>query len=122
MRAKTIRPLNCPKTPANPSGVLPAGSIDAGPDCWKLVTHGVAIPDDDECAKKVNMSAEELASVQHSYNRLAAGIHPEDWAAFDAGEMVGYDKDGRKIPGPNFQGGEAEYEASADAAEHETLA
>jgi hypothetical protein len=121
MKAKTIRPLNCHRTPQNPEGVLPAGSIDAGPESWKLVVHGVAIPEDEECRLKAGMTPEQMAERQRTYNRLAAGIHPDDWAEFDRGEMVGYDEAGRKIPGPNFVGSLADFEASADASEDEVL-
>lgn len=121
MKAKTIRPLNTVKSERFPDGLLPAGFIDEGPESWKLVVHGVAIPEDEECRLKVNMTPEEMAQRQHVYNRLAVGIHPEDWAAYDRGEMIGYDEQGRKIPGPNFAGGQADYEASADATESEVL-
>jgi hypothetical protein len=121
MKAKTIRLLNCKKTANNPRGVWPVGTVIDNPDSWLLVTHGVAIPDDEECRIKAGMTPAEMVQQQHVYNRLAAGIHPDDWAAFDAGEMIGYDAQGRKIPGPNFVGGEAEFNASGDHAEHETL-
>lgn len=121
MKCKTIRRLNCPRTPQNPEGVLPVGFVDDGPESWKLVVHGVAIPEDEECRLKVNMTPEQMAERQRTYNRLAAGIHPEDWAAYDRGEMIGYDEQGRKIPGPNFVGGEADFEATADSSESEVL-
>ncbi len=121
MKAKTIRPLNTHKTPQNPGGLLPAGFIDACPESWKLVVHGVAIPEDEECRLKVNMTPEQMAERQRTYNRLAAGIHPDDWEAFDRGEMIGYDEQGHKVPGPNFAGGLADFEASADASEGEVL-
>lgn len=122
MKAKTIRQLNTKKTPDNPLGILPVRFVDEGPDSWMLVAHGVAVPADEECRVKVNMTPEEMTKAQHAYERLSRGIHPNDWAEFDAGEMIGYDEQGRKIPGPNFVGGETDFNASADQAEHETLA
>ncbi len=122
MRCKTIRNLNCPRTAEHPDGTLPAGSIDSGPESWKLVVHGVAVPDDEECRLKVNMTPEQMAERQRTYSRLAAGIHPDDWEAYDRGEMVGYDEKGRKIPGPNFSGGLADFEASGDLEEADVLA
>ena len=80
---------------------------------------GVAVPEDEECRLKCDLSPEELARRQHAYRRLA--IHPDDWEAFDRGEMVGYDDAGRPIPGPNWCGGLADYEGGVEE-EPEVLA
>jgi hypothetical protein len=114
MQAKTIRALSAPRSERFPDGVLPAGTIDDGPDSWRLVMAGVAEPADEECRAKCNLSREQMDTLQHAYDRLSLGIHPDDWAAFDAGEMIGYDERGRHIPGPNYCGGEADFEASAE--------
>jgi len=42
-----------------------------------------------------------MAVVQHAQRRAAAGIHPEDFEAYDRGEMVGYFPDGSWVPGEN---------------------
>lgn len=84
-----------------PDGKIPAGMTREHPDAWKLVRMGVAVSADAECEKKVNMTDLQLAQVQHAQRRVRAGIHPDDYAAFDAGEMIGYYPDGSFIPGPN---------------------
>jgi hypothetical protein len=38
---------------------------------------------------------------QRAQRRASAGIHPEDFDAFDAGVMSGYYPDGQPIPGPS---------------------
>lgn len=80
-----------------------SGYVHEHPECWRLVRHGCAEPADDECRERANMTVEEMAVVQHAYGRVSRGIAPEDYAAFDAGEMVGYRADGSMIPGPNYQ-------------------
>ena len=84
-----------------PTGKKPIGTILESPNCWKLVRMGAAICADEECEQRVNMTDRELATVQHAQRRVRAGIHPEDYDAFDAGEMTGYYPDGSFIPGPN---------------------
>ena len=84
-----------------PDGKIPAGTTREHPEAWKLVRMGVAVPADEECEKKVDMTDRELAQVQHAQRRVRADIHPEDYEAFDAGEMIGYYPNGAFIPGPN---------------------
>lgn len=81
----------------------PAGHIHERPDAYRLVQHGNAIPADDECREACGMTDEDMEYAQKSYRRTAAGIHPDDYAAFDAGLMTGYDPDGKPIPGPNAE-------------------
>lgn len=80
----------------------PAGTVFDAADCFRLVELGVAVPHDDECkALFANRTAEQIAATEHAARRLSAGIDPEDFARFDAGELLGYTADGRDIPGPN---------------------
>ena len=47
---------------------------------------------------------------------VAQGIAPEDYQAYRAGAMVGYDGDGNWIPGPHFDAW-VETEAEAEGIE-----
>lgn len=82
---------------------------------YRFVQNGDAVAEDDECREAANRTPEQLAAAQHARERLARGIHPEDWPAYEAGYMIGYDPDGEWIPGPNY----AEYAAAEQAAEDE---
>jgi hypothetical protein len=85
----------------DPSGTAPAGTVIDDPRCFWLVRQGVAEPIDEECAVKAGMSPESFAAARRAYERTEKGIHPDDFAAYDAGEMVGYDNQEDPIPGPN---------------------
>ena len=81
----------------------PAVQGPALADCWRAVTCGWADPADDECdAKSGRMGRARLDAAQQAYTRVAKGIHPDDYEAFDAGEMTGYNADGSWIKGPNY--------------------
>jgi len=71
-------------------------------DCYKLVKMGVAEAADEECKQAVSMTTEQLRQAQHAARRLSAGIHPEDFALYDAGIITGYTPDGQYQPGPNW--------------------
>lgn len=90
------------------------GTMFSTPDCYKLVRQGAALPIDDECREAAGMDAEQMASAQRAYERLSAGIDPEDFELYDAGVIVGYNPDGSFKPGPNFHLLE---QAAEDAAE-----
>lgn len=79
----------------------PAGTIIDDPECWRLVLNGVAVAADDECRAMDTRNPEQVAAAQKAIKRLQLGIHPDDFRAYEAGEMIGYDKDGQPIPGPN---------------------
>ena len=82
-------------------GVLPAGHIIEHRQAPILVQIGAAESADEECAKAANRTPAQLAAAQRSYVKVRAGIHPSDFDAFDAGQMVGYNPDGSFKPGPN---------------------
>lgn len=113
MRAKTLLDLGCAcKTCIEnngngcvdyPDSIIPAGTIIDRPDSYLLVQAGAAIPDDDECEKAAAMTPRAMELAQRAQLRAAAGIHPEDFEAFDSGEMIGYYPDGSPIPGPNAE-------------------
>jgi hypothetical protein len=75
----------------------PVGTIIDDPDCWRLVMMGVAVPYDDECRDKTAQTPEQVAAAQHAARRLSAGIDPADFARYDSGELLGYDKNGEDL-------------------------
>jgi len=80
------------------------GAIHDHPQCWMLVQQGCAEPADDECAARAGrMDRKKLDAAQHAYERLVRGIHMDDFEAYDAGEILGYNPDGSYIKGPNWK-------------------
>ncbi len=77
------------------------GAILEEKNCFMLVEMGCAVPADDECAKACGMTPEMIRAAMKAYERLALGIHPDDFEKFDAGEIAGYNSDGSCKPGPN---------------------
>ncbi len=94
-------PADAPATARRTIGIRPAGSVLEDPDAYQLVEHGVAEPADEECAAAVRLTPAELERQRVAYPKIAAGIHPDDFPAYDAGLMIGYNPDGSFIPGPN---------------------
>jgi hypothetical protein len=102
MRCRLLHDSTGDPRPDDPEGKLPAGTIVEHPDAWKLVLMGSAEPADEECQEKVSRQAtpDQLRRAQRIYIRGMRGIHPEDFAAYNRGEMVGYNSDGSwKKPG-----------------------
>jgi hypothetical protein len=79
------------------------GAILEMPDCYMLVEQGCALPEDEECRIAAGMTPEMIRAAIKAYERLDLGIHPDDFADYDAGIMAGYNADGSKKPGPNFK-------------------
>jgi hypothetical protein len=78
------------------------GTILDTPDAFRLVRNGDAEAADSECEARVGVrTPEQIARTLHERERLARGVHPEDFKAYDAGLMIGYDGNGNWIPGPN---------------------
>ncbi|WP_455387494.1 hypothetical protein [Petrachloros mirabilis] len=113
MRAKTLLDLGCACETCRknggegcttyPDSVIPAETELDWPDCHLLVLAGVALPLDEECEIAANMTPRQMELAQRAARRAAFGIHPEDFEAFDSGEMIGYYEDGSPIPGPNAE-------------------
>ena len=110
MKAQTVLVLNCAcdtcctgsgGCATYPDGKIPVGTVIEHPDAYKLVRLGCAVPADNECYFRANMTQRQMAVAQHAQRRTAAGIHPEDFEAYDRGEMVGYFPDGSWVPGEN---------------------
>lgn len=108
MKARTLQELGCACKDCRrgsqgcvdyPTGKIPAGTIIEHPKAWQLVRLGVAVPEDDECAKAANMTERQMQLAQRGARR--SRIHPDDYEAFERGEMIGYYDDGTPIPGPN---------------------
>ena len=77
------------------------GAEHEHPDVWKLVFNGCAEPADEECEQRCAGWRDGLADRLHARDRLAKGIHPDDFDKYDRGEIDGYNPDGSYIPGPN---------------------
>jgi hypothetical protein len=104
MKCKLVRDMPCHDKPAFPNDMVPAGTELEDPRAYFLVGMGVAVPVDEECKAKCQpRSPEDEAAALHSYNRLEAGVAQEDFGAYDKGYMLGYDEDGKWIPGPNYE-------------------
>lgn len=58
---------------------------------------GVAVPYDSECRDKTAQTPEQVAATQHAARRLSAGIDPSDFARYDSGELLGYDRNGADV-------------------------
>ena len=71
-------------------------------DIAMLVLIGAAVADDDECRNATKQTPQQTREAQRSYGRSRKGIHPDDFAEFDAGIIDGYGPDGKPIPGPNY--------------------
>lgn len=93
--------MRCKPCSAFPSGVKLAGTVIDHPDAFWLVRMGCAEAVDDECTAAADMTPEAWRKAHHAYPRMAAGVHPEDFAAWDSGRMRGYNPDGTFVPGPN---------------------
>jgi len=102
VKCKLLWDMGCRRSAAYPDGIMPAGSLIEHPDAWRLVNRGVAEPADEQCRRKITRSPEQIRQAQLAYPKVAAGIHPDDYALYDRGVMVGYDADGEFIPGPNY--------------------
>lgn len=111
MKARTLLVLDCacPTCQENGGegcarfldGKIPVGTVLEAPDAYRLVRLGAAEPADDECQRAAAVSPRQFEAAVKAQRRAAAGIHPEDFEAFDTGEMTGYYPDGSYIPGPN---------------------
>jgi len=101
MKAELIVDLTCIPCEAHPEGKLPKGTVQDHPEAFRLVRCGCAVPADAECEVAAGMTAEQLTKAQNGYPKVAAGLLPEDYPAWEAGYMRGYKPNGDWIPGPN---------------------
>jgi len=80
----------------------PAGCVVDGAVAEHILAVGIGLPVDDESAKEVGMSPEDLKRVQIEYDATLAKIKHEDMNLFRAGAITGYDEDGEYLRGPNW--------------------
>ncbi len=99
-----------------PNDIIPDGTVIEKENIWKLVRAGVADPADEECRIAAGMDDADIKLAKYRQRRLAAGIHYDDYDAYDQGLMIGYDGDGKWIPGSNAETNdpEAEYNGEDD--------
>lgn len=108
MKARFVYACGCEPTPEHPSKIRPVGEVIEHPDAYMLVRHGCAEPADEECAKAADVTPEQWQTAYEVYGRADAGIHPDDFWAWNKGLMRGYNPDGSWKPGPNSED-EADY-------------
>ena len=110
MKAKTVMELGCACNECGhgsqgchefPDGKKPVGTIIDHPAAYRLVRLGVAVPYDEECERAAGMNDGQVKAAQYAAKRTALGIRPDDFEAYDSGEIAGYYGDGSNIPGPN---------------------
>ena len=77
------------------------GAVLEHPESFRLVQMGKAIPADDECKDRANMSPVMIENAKFAYERLQRGIVFDDFERYGRGELIGYNADGSDIPGPN---------------------
>ena len=102
MKCRLTCEANCKRSPQYPDGKMQEGTVIDHPDAWRIVRRGMAVPEDDECRERCGMNNAQIALAQKAHERLAAGIHPDDFDAYESGAMVGYNADGSWKPGPNY--------------------
>lgn len=89
------------------------GTEFTGDHAIALVINGQATPTNDACALGCGMSAVEIAAQQVEYRMDALGIKkPEHRDLYRGGVITGYDRNGKKIPGPNFDSWQKAQEAA----------
>jgi len=87
-----------------PVPYFPEGTIFEGRQAVLLCRTGQAEPIDEECADACGMSADQLASKQVEYKMDTLGISDVgDRELYRVDVILGYNKDGEKIHGPNWQ-------------------
>ncbi len=66
-----------------------------------------------QCRARAGVPEMQMKELQRRYERADRGIQLLDWAAYDAGLMVGYNEDSSWKPGLNWmEGCEDEYYAA----------
>jgi len=101
MKCRLLVELGTDRSEQFPDGKMPVGTVLDHPKAFWQVRLGTAEAVDKECELAANRSPQQLAAARAAYPKVAAGIAPEDYQAFDEGRMVGYNPDGSFKPGPN---------------------
>lgn len=91
----------------------PQGTEFEGDMALFLCRTGQASPSDDECAKALNLTQEQIESLRVEYTMNTLGINrKEDRALYRAGVILGYDEKLQYIKGPKWD----EYQAAKEQA------
>lgn len=95
MKARLVRPMEAaPSHPLYKPGQktwLPVGTIIEHPHAYMLVRQGCARSADDECKQAARMTEGQWQAAFDVYEKVRRGIAPEDYEAFDRGE-IDYDE------------------------------
>lgn len=102
-----------PDKKGKPEAFFAVGTVYEGNHAIRICQTGQGKPLDEECARAVGMSLDQLESAQVEYKMNALGINrKEDRELFKAGVILGYDDKLNYIHGPNWDKYQA---AKADA-------
>ena len=103
---------------SNMVAIFPKGTEFDGQTALDMCKRGQAEPADEECTAALGMTEEERRERQLEYSMDALGINrKEDRKLFEAGVILGYDKELNYIPGPKWEAyhrAKAENEAAED--------
>lgn len=111
MKCRLLLDMDCKPCEDFPEGVKPAGTVIEHPEAFWLVLQGCAEAADEECEKAAPTTPQQQAARLDAYQKIEAGVMPEDREAWDRGWMRGYNPDGSWVPGPNAEEfDELEYE------------
>lgn len=101
-----------------PIAYIEAGTIIEGEQAVFMCKTGQCSPADDECAAAVGMTPDQIAAQQVEYKMNSLGINNDaDRELYRAGVIMGYDKDLKPIPGPNWEA----YQAAKAETEDEDI-
>jgi hypothetical protein len=91
-------------TDGKSTAIYAAGTEFEGEHALALCRNGQAAPSDQECIDALEMTPQQLESIQINYRMDSLGINkPEDRDLYRAGVIAGYGKGGAYLPGPNWQ-------------------
>lgn len=82
--------------------VFAVGAIIDGPLSVQMCRNGQASPIDDECREAVNLTADQLATLQLENEIAEKGVRQEDRELYIKGVIDGYDAEGNYKPGANW--------------------
>lgn len=83
--------------------VFPMGTVFVGEQALRMCRTGQCAPADDECAKALGWTPDQLKNQQDEYKMNTLGINrKEDRELWKAGVIAGYDNKLQYIKGPNW--------------------
>ncbi len=84
-------PADKVETRANGTTVWKVGAIVSHPHAYRLVQMGVAVPADDECIRRANMTPHQMAEAQFAQEALSKFIEVKHKELYRHGLIAGYD-------------------------------